>query len=73
MPTVQIYSQNIKIPTVNDRNLSCSSSIYDIPTYALSVTGETRQHLLAPAFVLQLGRDDIFTLLVPFLTKHGSL
>jgi len=62
-----------KKPTVNGRHFERSLSIYDIPTYAFSMTGENRQHLLAKAFVLQLRRDHISTLLVPLLSKRGSL
>lgn len=49
------------------------NSIYDIPTYASSVTGGARQHLLANAFVLLLGRDIPFALLAPLLSCCGSL
>lgn len=38
-------------PTVNGRSLSCAKSIYDIPTYASSVTEGIRQHLPASGSV----------------------
>lgn len=62
---VLIYKENLH--RKRQRLLSLES-IYDIPTYASSITGGTRQHLLAIAFVLLLRRDIPFTLLAPFLS-----
>lgn len=57
MPAVvESFSEFKKLLPQTAEALS-SYSIYDIPTYASSVTGGTRQHLLALALVLQLGRD----------------